>query len=475
VAKPEVVEVGQQPIERFRELLDGDFDQLTAAAGIARRTFEGRTIWQVNSTKSGGGVAEMLQSYLPTASDAGVDMRWLVLHERAEFFELTKRIHNLLHGFPGDGGLLGKEEIQLYEETTAKSGASLGEIIKAGDIVFLHDPQTAGLIPAVKAVGATVLWRCHIGVDRHNPCVDSAIEFLAPYVEQADVCVFSRQEYAWDCLPDDRTYIMFPAIDPFSPKNQALSEQVVSDILVTIGAEAGAIPPPPEFVRLDGSTGVVERSAEFLQTAPIPKKAPLIAQVSRWDTLKDHGGLLTAFAQFAPGNDAHLALIGPASAGVSDDPEGEGVYADLQEQWTDLDDDVKDRVHIINLPMDDLEENAAMVNALQRRADILVQKSLAEGFGLTVAEGMWKGRPMVASAVGGIKDQIVDGESGILIEDPTNLSAFAEAFESLFSDPEFAGRMGEAAHARVARNFLSLPRLVDYAQLIVDIEARDSD
>lgn len=473
MAEPEVVKIRRQPIERFRPLLGDAFDPLSVAAANASRVFEGRTIWQVNSTARGGGVAEMLHSYLPPASSVGVDMRWLVLQERDEFFELTKRIHNHLHGYEGDGETLDDDAARLYEEVTAESGKRVAEIIRPDDVVFLHDPQTAGLVPAVKAAGTTVIWRCHIGVDQHNSHVEDAIAFLCPYVEQADVCVFSRTNYVWDCLPPERTHIMFPAIDPFSPKNQVLSDTTVHDILSTIGATGGTTSKPPEFLRLDGSTGTVERPAEILQTGVIPDDVPLIVQVSRWDVLKDHGGLMTAFTGFAPGNDVHLALVGPSSGAVSDDPEGEAVYAGLKAQWQELESGTRDRVHILNLPMDDIEENAAMVNALQRRADILVQKSLAEGFGLTVAEGMWKGRPVVASAVGGIQDQIVDGESGVLIEDPHDNTAFADAFRYLLADPKAAGRMGDAAAERVTRNFLSLPRLTDYADLIMKIESDD--
>lgn len=470
MAKPEVVGIERRPIERYRALLGENFEQLAAAAAQARDVFDGRTIWQVNSTSKGGGVAEMLQDYLPSASDAGVDIRWLVLKEHAEFFSLTKRIHNMLHGYPGDGGGLGPEEVELYESVAAESASYLLEVIKPDDVVFLHDPQTAGLIPLIKEIGTTVIWRCHIGVDRSNPQVDAAIGFLAPYVERADACVFSRPSYVWSRLDQEKTAIMFPAIDPFSPKNQAIDEETINGILRTIGISAGESKTPPVFARADGSEGLVERPAEIHQSAPVPDDAPLIAQVSRWDRLKDHGGLMDAFARLPEDTTAHLALVGPASGAVSDDPEGEAVFADLLEQWNHLDEPVRARVHIVNLPMDDLEENAVMVNALQRRADILVQKSLAEGFGLTVAEGMWKGRPVVASAVGGIKDQIIDGESGILIEDPADLSAFANAFEKLLSDPQLSERIGRAATERVTAQFLSLPRLSDYADLIARIE-----
>ena len=470
MAKPEAVEIKRRPIEMYREVLEGDFERLKAAAAHARVAFEGRTIWHVNSTAKGGGVAEILQGYLPFVSDAGVDIRWLVLKERAEFFGLTKRIHNLLHGYPGDGVGLGPDEVKLYEDVASDSASYLLEMIKPRDVVFLHDPQTAGLVPLIKQGGATVIWRCHIGADRSNSQVDTAIGFLSPYVEWADSCVFSRSSYVWTGLPEQKTQVISPAIDPFSPKNQVLDEKTVDGILKTIGISAGVATVPPEFARSDGTRGLVERSAEIHQSGPVPDDAPLIVQVSRWDLLKDHGGLMTAFGLMPEDGAAHLALVGPASGAVSDDPEGEAVFAELLEHRQRLDERVRDRIHIVNLPMDELEENAVMVNALQRRADILVQKSLAEGFGLTVAEGMWKGRPVVASAVGGINDQIVNGESGILIDDPSDFPAFAKAFETLLSDPQLSERIGRAATERITAQFLSLPRLSDYSDLIARIE-----
>jgi trehalose synthase len=187
--------------------------------------------------------------------------------------------------------------------------------------------------------------------------------------------------------------------------------------------------------------------------------------------LKDHEGLLECFTEYLADTDAHLALIGPSSEGVADDPEGPAVQQRINEAWEALPDDLRRRVHIVALAMDDFDENGAMVNAIQRRADIVVQKSLVEGFGLTVSEAMWKSKPVVASAVGGIKDQIIDGETGILIEDPADLKALAEALRKLVDDPELAARMGEASRTRVAKHFLAASRVADYVALIGLVEA----
>ena len=471
MAEPTFVQLDPQPLERYRPVMDEEFDRIREIAEFAVKHFEGRTVWHVNSTRLGGGVAEMLRSFLPYANDSGVDTRWVVLSERPEFFAITKRLHNKLHGHPGDGGSLGAAEREAYEEILEDSAHHLTDLIKPGDVVFLHDPQTAGLIPAVKAAGGITLWRCHIGLEIANEHVDEAVEFLVPYVEQADGFVFSRGAYLWPQLPADRAHLMAPAIDAFSPKNQELDDDTVSAILGVIGLAGEPPSKPPEFIRSDGSQGTVEHPSQVVQVEKLPDDATLIAQISRWDVLKDHEGLLECFAEYLGDTGAHLALIGPSSEGVADDPEGPAVQRRINEAWEALPDDLRRRVHIVALAMDDFDENGAMVNAIQRRADIIVQKSLVEGFGLTVSEAMWKSKPVVASAVGGIKDQIIDGETGILIEDPADLEAFASALRRLVDDPDLAARMGAASHDRVAKHFLAASRVADYVALIGLVEA----
>jgi trehalose synthase len=471
MAEPTFVQLDPQPLERYRAVMDGDFDHIREVAEFAAKYFKGRTVWHVNSTYLGGGVAEMLRSFLPYANDAGVDTRWVVLSERSEFFATTKRIHNKLHGHPGDGGSLGEVERASYEEILTDSAHHLTDLVKPGDVVFLHDPQTAGLIPAMNAAGTITIWRCHIGLEIANEHVNEAVEFLVPYVEQADGYVFSRGAYLWPQLPADRAHLMAPAIDAFSPKNQELDEQQIKDILGVIGFSGDKPAEPPHFVRSDGTDGMVEREAELLQVEPLPADARLISQISRWDVLKDHEGLLECFADYLADTDAHLALIGPSSAAVADDPEGPAVQTRIAEAWQALPDDLRRRVHIVALAMDDFDENGVMVNAIQRRSDIVVQKSLVEGFGLTVSEAMWKSKPVVASAVGGIKDQVIEGETGYLIEDPADLKAFGEALRKLLDDPEMAERMGEASRTRVAKHFLAAPRVAEYVSLIGLVQA----
>jgi trehalose synthase len=466
MARPELVQISPQPIERFRGLLGDEFPAFEAVAELARDAFEGRAIWHVNSTARGGGVAEILHALLPYVRGAGVDTRWAVLHEEPDFFAVTKRLHNRLHEDPGDGGPLGEEERDLYETALRASATQLSRLIQPDDVIYLHDPQTAGLVLAMKETGLKVIWRCHIGSDDPGELARSGWEFLRPYVEAADAYVFSRREYVWDGLERSKVWLMPPAIDPFAPKNQDLDAETVEAIMGQIGLGSRAPEAAPTFVRGDGTPGRVERPAELLQDEPLPASAKLVAQVSRWDRLKDPRGLLACFARHVGDPATHLALVGPSSAAVSDDPEGVAVYGNVTESCRRLPDEVRARVHLVNLPMDDLDENAAMVNALQRRADVIVQKSIAEGFGLTVAEAMWKARPVVASRVGGIQDQIVDGESGILVDDPTDLAAFGEAIESVLADPRLAQRLGEGARRRVKDRFLAIGRLREYVELV---------
>jgi trehalose synthase len=209
----------------------------------------------------------------------------------------------------------------------------------------------------------------------------------------------------------------------------------------------------------------VDRPAELDQEGPIPADAPLVVQVSRWDHLKDPSGVLRCFAERCRHPGAHLLLAGPSVAEVADDPEGAQVLTEIQAQRAGLPAAIKARVHLACLPMDDVEENAAIVNAIQRRADVVLQKSLAEGFGLTVAEAMWKARPVVASRIGGIQDQIADGESGFLVS-PDDLGATAGAIDALLDDPARAREIGAAARERVRTSFLGTRHLIQYVELL---------
>ncbi len=463
------VPVSALPYERFAQVLGPDrFAQFREAADHGRTLLDGRVVWNVNSTARGGGVAEMLVSLLAYARGAGINARWEVISGNDPFFALTKRIHNNLHSDPGDGGDLGDAEHKIYEDALAENIAEFTELVAADDVVIVHDPQPAGLIPMLKdRVGCTVIWRCHVGIDQPSDLSRRAWNFLIPYVEPADAYVFSREKFIWEGLDRAKVDVIAPVIDAFSAKNQELSEDQVAGILAAAGLQPDGAAGEATFLREDGSPERVVRQATLFEGRALTGADPVEVQVSRWDRLKDPIGVIKGFVEHVvPGSGAHLVYAGPAVEAVSDDPEGKEVLDEATAYFDGLSGEAKERVHLACLPMDDLEENAAIVNALQRRANVVVQKSIAEGFGLTVAEGMWKARPVVATRIGGIQDQIVDGETGILLDDATDLAAYGAAVRELLDDPERAHRIGLAAQARVRDEFLAVRSLMQYLNLI---------
>ncbi|MCD9197941.1 glycosyltransferase [Aeromicrobium wangtongii] len=468
------VHIDPTSLERLARLLDPErAERLEGSAAIARRILDGRVVWNVSATASGGGVAEMLTTLLAYTRGAGVETRWLVLDGNPGFFRITKRLHNVLHGLPGDGGPLGDAERAEYESVLADNLQPLRSLVRAGDIVLLHDPQAAGLAAGLRALGAHVVWRCHIGRDTPTELTDLGWSFLEPYVDAAQATIFSREAYAPPWLDRRRARIIPPSLDPFSTKNVDLPPADVDAVL----RHAGLVSRPAArgslaFDRRDGTTGTVRAHRHlFAAGDQVPADARVVLQVSRWDRLKDMAGVMTAFAAGLPGlpSDAHLMLVGPEASGVSDDPEGAEVLAECVALWTKQPLDVRERVHLVVLPMDDVGENAHLVNALQRHASVVVQKSLVEGFGLTVTEAMWKNRPVVASAVGGIRDQIADGEDGLLLADPGDLGGFVHLIATVLDDDHLAQRLGEAAGRTVRDRYLGDRNLIQYVDLFSEL------
>jgi trehalose synthase len=438
-------------------------------AELARATLDGCSVLNVNSTGAGGGVAEMLQTLLSYARGAGLDARWLVIEGDPAFFAITKRIHNGLYGSPGDGGELGEAEHRHFEAVLRGNADELLALVRSGDVVVIHDPQPSGLVAVAKSAGARVVWRCHVGLDHPNEWSGRAWEFLRPYLVDTDAVVVSREAFAPPWADLAQVHVIPPSIDPFSAKNEPLSLRNARLTLSYVGLLDGSIDalPAVPFTCRDGSRGRINRRADVLQTGPPPPAdAPLVVQISRWDWMKDMGGVMHGFVWHVdPALGAHLLLCGPAVTGVADDPEAAAVLDECMGLWRELPHAARSRVHLACIPMADPDENAAIVNAIQRHASVVVQKSLAEGFGLTVAEAMWKRRPVVASAVGGIVDQIEDGTHGLLVQDPADLSAFGAAVESLLRDRATADQLGENAHRRVAEEFLGDRHLEQYGRL----------
>jgi trehalose synthase len=475
------VPVGPLSIERFGPLIGAR--AMAAASAVSERLrgrFAGRVVWNVNSTAVGGGVAEMLRPLLGYSRGLGIDARWVVIGGDAEFFRITKRIHHALHGSRGDGSPLGEAERSAYEATLEANARELCAVVTPGDIVILHDPQTLGLAPPLAASGARLIWRCHIGHDSPNAEVDAGWEFLRRHLEAVPATVFSRAAYVPAYFGRGKSRVIAPSIDAFSPKNQELDERAVRTILVHAGLVEGPLPDPADhgFTRADGTPGRVHRRADIVRLGrPAAWDTPLVVQVSRWDPLKDMIGVMEGFTRIVDGSaplGAELVLAGPNVKAIADDPEGARVFDEVVAAWRALPHGLRDRVHLASLPTADVDENAAIVNALQRHAAVVVQKSLHEGFGLTVTEAMWKGRPLLASAVGGIQDQVVNEQHGLLLEDPRDLDAFAASLRRLLEDRALAQRLGRNARERVREEYLGVRHLLQYARLLEEVDEASS-
>lgn len=448
------------------------YDRLVWAGDLMKNRLAERTIWNINSTAVGGGVAEMLQVMVGYVAGFGIPIRWLTIGGDPVFFGITKRLHNQIHGMDDGTALVSSADAHHYEQVLAANAEELLTWVRPGDVAILHDPQTAGLTEALIRAGLKVIWRCHIGIDQQNDISRAAWEFLRPYLAAAQAYVFTRHQFAPIWVPRAKLWVIPPSIDPLSPKNEELNPEDVQAILTTVGIYAdGGSPRQGTFLRSDGTRGEVRRAALVTGDGRPGREDPVVVQVSRWDRLKDMAGVMRGFADYVlPDIDAYLLLAGPSVSGVTDDPEGAVVFAECLAEWHLLPSRARERVLLVTLPLDDVEENAAMVNAIQRRATIIVQKSLAEGFGLTVAEGMWKGRPVIGSAVGGIVDQIAKG-TGILLADPRDLAKFGSDVKWLLDHREAAERMGAAGKAYTREHFIGDMHLLRWAEVIVAVLA----
>jgi trehalose synthase len=395
-------------IEDYEDIVGaGTVDELRVLADRLRN----KRIVTINSTAVGGGVAEILNRMVPLCQQLGVDVRWDVIKGGEDFFAVTKRIHNALHGKMENFTARDRE---VFHATTA---ANLGTLDLDADIVFVHDPQPVGLISARRNHHAKWIWRCHIDVSAPQADV---WDFLANWVREYDAAVFSAPAFTRDLLIPQ--VMIAPSIDPLSDKNRELPEAEIDTIL--------------EKLR-------------------VPRDKPIITQISRFDRLKDPLGVLEAFELAHRYNDCRLVLAGGTA---SDDPEGAEVLAQVQARAADNPD-----VHILALPPTANVE----INALQRAATVVLQKSLKEGFGLTVSEALWKGKPVIAGAVGGIPLQIAHRYNGILTH---TIEGTAFWIKQLLNTPDYAKRLGENGREHVRTNFLLTRHLREYLLLFLFLE-----
>ena len=363
---------------------------------------EGIHVAHVNSTYYGGGVAELLSSITLLLNSVGVRTEWRVIQGSPDFFSITKKVHNALQG----GKLnLSKRKIEIYEKVIYEN--SVRNILDHHDFIIIDDPQPLGMISHYKKT-CPWIWRCHVDLSKPNKRLWN---YIVPYIEKYDAVIFSSTEYAKD-LKTPQVFFM-PAIDPFTIKNKELTEREIN---------------------------------ERIEHYKIPTDLPLVVQISRFDRWKDPEGVIKAFKLARKRVDCTLVLLGNAA---TDDPEGQRVYESLLNCQ-------EERIIILS------HQDSALVNALQRKATVVLQKSIKEGFGLTVTEAMWKGTPVIGGNVGGIRYQIKDGVNGFLV------SSFEEAAErivQLINDKGLRQRMGRKAREIVRKNFLMTRLLEQYLDL----------
>jgi trehalose synthase len=390
---------------------EGEIEELRALA----KPLVGRTVEMVNSTAVGGGVAEMLNRLVPMAEELGLGIRWEVMTGGDDFFEVTKSFHNALHGEPYHSDPRHFEIYRAYNEQNLK------RIPLDAEFIIIHDPQPAGFIVSRQDAKSHWIWRCHIDLSRPNKAV---WDFLETYVAKYDGAIFSSPEFARQ-LPIPQ-YLFYPAIDPLADKNKELQPELMMEVLSRYS---------------------------------IDPLRPILTQISRFDRLKDPVGVIRAYRIVRRYFDCQLILAGGSA---SDDPEGAAVLKEVKAA-AEGDQDIK----ILELPAWAPLE----VNALQRASTIVIQKSLREGFGLTVSEALWKKKPVVASAVGGIPTQVIHKHTGLLAH---SVEGTAYQIRFLLSHPEIAARLGEQGHQHVKENFLITQNLKRYLTLFLILSQRSA-
>lgn len=400
-------------VEDYRDVAGPDvIEELRVVADQVR----GRRMQHINSTPQGGGVAEILLRLVPLLSDLGLEVSWDVIKGNDAFFSVTKAFHNALHGSPET---ITAEMLDCYRQI---SEMNLAQMRFTGDYIWIHDPQPAGLIAARKAAGRRWVWRCHIDLSSPNTDV---WDFLRPYVEQYDASVFSMPEFAQRLSVPQ--FMITPSIDPLSEKNRELDPATVRQTLEQYGIDPGR---------------------------------PVLTQVSRFDRLKDPLGVMAAYRMVRKRRDCQLVLAGGAA---DDDPEGLAVLDEVRKAAGGDPD-----IHVLLLPV----FSDRQINALVRGSTIVFQKSIKEGFGLTVSEALWKRKPVIGGAVGGIKIQIVHGFTGFLVHSPEGA---AQRALQLLDDPDLRSRMGENGYQHVKQNFLVTRHLKDYMLMMLALEHPGED
>jgi len=450
------------------------------------RALQGKRVWMINSTATGGGVAEMLPSQIRLLRELGLEVEWLVLESKnPRFFSLTKKLHNAIHGSGSEA--FGQAERSVYENENRLNLASALQVIRDGDLVVIHDPQPMPLAAMLKAERElSFIWRCHIGLEEQNEASKAAWDFLAPYFSDYDAFVFSLEAYVPKELVGS-AHIITPAIDPLSHKNRTLQMHKCIGILHQSGILNDRPPILYDFyqhrvrrVQPDGSYGPVDQPARLDLIY-----RPSITQISRWDRLKGFQELLSAFvylkqnaASLIPGavprdiariNICRLVLAGPDPAFIADDPEGQEVLAELTAAYQQAPETVQKDIALLLLPLHNAKENALIVNALQRSSSIIVQNSLQEGFGLTATEAMWKKVPVLVSGAAGLRRQVQPGVNGRINTSATDIPTLARSLAEMLTQPKERDKWSFNGQIRVIDHFTLFSQLQAWLKLWAEV------
>lgn len=459
------IDVAALPLSELEAHLDAlAIQHLRDGIEASRARLAEQRIWIITPSASpDSGPAQAVAPLVGYARGLELDVRWLSLDAPAEFRTLTDGLFSALQGGPALP--LGEVERDLYEHVLASNAENIAEELHSEDVVFLHDPATAGLAPHLRHSGAHVIWRSH-ACSAETEGAQHAWAFLDRYLEGVDTFVATDASYLPPYAEPEHSWAITPSINPDAPKNAVLDADEALSIVRLASLFDGE--PPFEavpFEREDGRSDAI-REAEaspMVAGGPVPEGARMVLQVQRWDPLKGGAELIEAFARHLeqlPG-DAHLVLAGAQPR----DPGAQGVLDALVERYESQPAAARSRIHIAAIPSDSRDHNATVINALQRVASVVTQFSVTEAFGLTVTEAMWKKRPVVASAVGGLVGQIADGETGCLVPAGDG-EDWAQAVHDLLQLGERAQDMGEAAHEAVRSDRLPDRHLLDVADML---------
>ncbi|HOJ86706.1 MAG: glycosyltransferase [Elusimicrobiota bacterium] len=396
-------------IENYKNIIG---ERKVSELKIIAEKLKNKSILNVNSTFKGGGVAEILTKMIPIMESLGINIKWEIIKGNEEFYKVTKKFHNALHGVKED---FSQKDFEIFTET---NNSNIEKIDMDKDIVFIHDPQPIGLIKAKK--DNKWFWRCHIDLTNSDKRV---YDFLKQFIPKYDGCVFSSPYFSKTDIEIPQ-YLIFPSIDPLGEKNKEIEKEFIEKVFYDFGIDI---------------------------------KRPIITQISRFDRLKDPVGVIKAYNMVKKHIDCQLILAG---GGADDDPEGVKVYEEvLEERNNDPD------IHILMLPHNDL-----IINALQRGSTVILQKSLKEGFGLTISEALWKEKPVIASNVGGIKYQITHKYNGLL---SNSIEGTAHYIKQIIENPEYGKYLARNGKEHVKENFLITRHIKEYMLMFLTESDKD--